>query len=78
MPALLTFYNFDIHEAAPVNIALITAGVSSAFIIALKMKHPYYPKVDKPLIDFDVVMILLPGLMLGSKLGAMLSPMFPS
>lgn len=77
MPALLTFFNFSLHDAAPVNTALITAGVTSAVSIALRMKHPQYPKVDKPLISFDVVVILLPGLMLGSKIGAMINPLFP-
>ena len=48
----------------------------SAVIIALIKKHPYYPAIDKLLICFDCIIVLLPGLLLGSKLGSFINIMF--
>ena len=77
MSLLLALFNFDIHQAAAINTALISSGVLMAVIIALNMKHPYYPRIDKPLISFDCIIVLLPGLQLGSKIGSFINIVFP-
>ena len=69
MSILLIFFNFGPHDAAPLCTFLIFGGVLSAVIIAFRMKHPKYPKVNKPLVNFNCVLILLPGMLVGSKIG---------
>ena len=51
-------------------------GVISAVFIAIKLRHPKVG-IDKPLVDFDCILVLLPSMMFGSKLGAMLNQIFP-
>jgi len=39
-------------------------------------KHPFYKK--KPVIDFNIVMVFLPSLLLGSAIGSSFNPIVPS
>ena len=77
VPSLLIFYYFSPHDAFPLTQALIFGGVVSAVFVALRMKHPFYPAVDKPIISFQTAMILQPSMLLGAKFGVILNPIFP-
>lgn len=45
-------------------------------LLAIKRKHPIFH--DKPLIDYQIVLLFLPPILLGSNLGATFSPILPN
>lgn len=45
-------------------------------LMGIKRKHPIFK--DKPLIDYSIVLIFLPSVLLGSALGATFSPVLPN
>ncbi len=47
--------------------AVVAGGATSGVAIALHEKHPHDP--SKPLIDFDIALMLLPLQLLGLALG---------
>ena len=75
MPTLLILFHFTERELIPINAALILTGTLSGAVLGLMASHP---KFDKPLINFDVILIILPALMLGSKVRTMLNVILPS
>lgn len=49
--------------------AVIAGGALAGVALTLHKKHPYDP--SKPLIDFDLALLLLPVVLLGVSVGAL-------
>lgn len=56
-----------VKDAAAISQAIITGGSVAGALFALFQVHPLQP--DKPLIDFDLALLLIPSLLLGTSIG---------
>lgn len=63
-------------ESTVITYVVLFASKFGDNILALKRKHPVFK--DKPLIDFSIVLIFLPSILLGSVMGAQFSPILPN
>ncbi len=59
-----------VKGAAALSQAVIAGGALAGVGVTLHKKHPYDP--SKPLIDFDLALMLLPVILLGVSVGALL------
>ena len=64
-----------VRAAIPLSHATIAAGSLAAIILALPKKHPLHP--SRPLIDFQIVLLMMPSLLLGTMLGVFFHVMSP-
>ncbi len=62
----------EVENASALSAAVIAAGSLAAVSIALFARHPAH--TDQPLIDFDLVTMLLPIVLLGVSIGAASPP----
>ena len=60
-----------VKDAAVISQAIITGGAIAGASFALFQVHPLQP--DKPLIDFDLALLLIPSLLLGTSIGKLTS-----
>ena len=74
VPILILVMRFTAHSAIPLSKALILGGAIVAVLLNIKKKHPDH---NKPLIDFDVIVILQPVLLAGTFIGVLLNKSFP-
>lgn len=75
VPILLMFFDFSTKEAIAFSNGLIFFTGAVKFFVALTRKHPTIE--HKTLIDYNVVMILISTLLLGSFIGSTLATIFP-
>ncbi len=74
--AVLMFVeNFSASEAFPIsNFAILVCSLTTFYIgVKDKIDHP-----DHKFIDYDLVVIFCPTLLLGTKIGVILNKIFPS
>lgn len=74
VPVLILIMGFTITEAIPLSKALILGGAIAALIVNWSRIHPYS---NISLINFPVVSLLHPMLMLGTIIGVILNRAFP-
>lgn len=75
VPLLLLLLGLSTQEAVPLSQAMIVGGAIVNVIMFCGERHPKYP--HKPKIDYDVVMMLNPGLAAGVTVGVMLNVISP-
>lgn len=75
IPVLLLIMNFYTHEAVPISKIVIFAGSLAAFFMNLKLKHPYR---NCKALNFNLVIILCPNLLLGTIFGVTLNMILPN
>lgn len=75
VPLLLLLLGFSTKEAVPLSQAMIVGGAIVNILFFSGHTHPKYPM--KPKIDYDVVMMLNPGLAAGVTVGVMLNVISP-
>jgi len=75
VPLLLLLLDFSTKEAVPLSQAMIVGGATVNIIMFCGERHPKYK--HRPKIDYDVVMMLNPGLAAGVTLGVMLNVITP-
>lgn len=75
VPLLLLLLDFSTKEAVPLSQAMIMGGATMNIIMFCGERHPRYP--GRPKIDYDVVMMLNPGLAAGVTFGVMLNVISP-
>ena len=74
VPVLILIMRFSASEAIPMSKALILGGAISTVVINWNKVHPFS---NVPLIDFPVVALLHPMLMLGTIIGVIANRAFP-
>jgi len=75
VPLLLLLLDFSTKEAVPLSQAMIVGGAAVNILMFCGDRHPKYP--NRPKIDYDVIVMLNPGLAAGVTLGVMLNLMTP-
>ncbi|GLI68507.1 hypothetical protein VaNZ11_012951, partial [Volvox africanus] len=76
IPLLNVLVGFNLKSSTSLSQACITCGAAAALLANLMMHHPCDPRV--PLVDFTLVAILTPILLMGVGIGVMLNVMLPS
>lgn len=75
VPLLLLMLEFSTKEAVPLSQAMIVGGATVNIIMFSGARHPKF--YHRPKIDYDVVMMLNPGLAAGVTLGVMCNLVTP-
>eukprot|EP00448_Togula_jolla_P016783 CAMPEP_0170574190 /NCGR_PEP_ID=MMETSP0224-20130122/3169_1 /TAXON_ID=285029 /ORGANISM="Togula jolla, Strain CCCM 725" /LENGTH=545 /DNA_ID=CAMNT_0010896833 /DNA_START=172 /DNA_END=1808 /DNA_ORIENTATION=+ len=75
VPLLLLLLGLSAKEAVPLSQAMIVGGASINIIMFCGDRHPHYPQ--RPKIDYDVVVMLNPGLSAGVTLGVLANIVSP-
>lgn len=75
VPLLLLLCGFSTQEAVPLSQAMIVGGAIVNIIMFCGDRHPTYP--SRPKIDYDVIMMLNPGLAAGVTVGVMINIISP-
>lgn len=57
----------DVKDSAAISQAIITGGAVAGALFALFQVHP--SRSSQPLIDFDLALLLIPSLLLGTSIG---------
>ncbi|KAG3121426.1 hypothetical protein PI124_g194 [Phytophthora idaei] len=75
VPAMVLIMGFDIKRATPVsNLAIVGGAIANAWF-NIRKRHP---TVDRPLIDSDLALSMIPLVMGGAVVGAVLAKLLPS
>lgn len=75
VPALVLMLGFDMKRATPVSTLAVGGGAIANAWFNLRKRHP---KADRPLIDSDMAAVIIPVVMGGAVLGAIMSNLLPS
>lgn len=75
MPLFNSLLEFSVKDSAATSQAIIIGGAIAGASFALFQTHPQHP--DKPLIQFDLALVLIPSLLLGTSIGVILNHMIP-
>lgn len=74
VPILILLFYFTTQYAVPMAQVIIFGGSLVAFALKISKKHP---TKDKPLIYYDIIVLLLPLILLGTSLGVILNQILP-
>jgi hypothetical protein len=74
VPAGMIFFVFSTKEAVALSNFCIFAASLTRFIINFNLKHPMK---DAKVIDYSIVMVMFPMVLLGSTIGIQISGMLP-
>lgn len=74
VPLLVLAMGFDIKQATPVSNVVIIGGAIANAIFNFQKSHP---TVDRPLIDPDLALAMIPPMIGGAVIGAFLSKLLP-
>ncbi|RLN02231.1 hypothetical protein BBJ28_00000230 [Nothophytophthora sp. Chile5] len=75
VPAMVLIMSFDIKRATPIsNMAILGGAVANAWF-NLRKRHP---SVDRPLIDPDLALGMIPVVICGTVIGALVNKLLPS
>ncbi|ESW33336.1 hypothetical protein PHAVU_001G061000 [Phaseolus vulgaris] len=70
VPMVILILGFDPKSAVSISKCMVTGAAISAVFFCLKQKHP---TLDEPVIDYDLMLLIQPTLMLGISIGVILS-----
>lgn len=71
---LMTLFGFKAHQAVPISQLIIFGGSLIAIFIKVFLRHPI--KV-RPLIDFDISLLLCSPILIGTSIGVMINLIIP-
>jgi len=74
IPLLILIGRFNAEEAIPLSTTLICGSSIANFIQMCRQRHPIR---NKPLIDYDLALMLEPLSLVGTVVGVILNTMFP-
>ncbi|GMF09703.1 unnamed protein product [Phytophthora lilii] len=75
VPAMILIMGFDIKRATPVSNLAIVGGAIANACFNMRKRHP---AVDRPLIDSDLALAMIPLVMGGAVVGTVLAKLLPS
>eukprot|EP00297_Palpitomonas_bilix_P009051 CAMPEP_0113874728 /NCGR_PEP_ID=MMETSP0780_2-20120614/4503_1 /TAXON_ID=652834 /ORGANISM="Palpitomonas bilix" /LENGTH=521 /DNA_ID=CAMNT_0000860549 /DNA_START=58 /DNA_END=1623 /DNA_ORIENTATION=+ /assembly_acc=CAM_ASM_000599 len=75
VPLLILVESFDVHEAVPLSKAMILAAAIVSFTSNVRKRNPH---ADRPLIDLDCAIFLVPMTLAGTVPGTILNVVFPT
>jgi len=77
-PFLMIISQFSTYYAVPLSATTIVGGSLSAFFIIVRLKHPDPNANGRPLIAYDLILVLLPGALAGTVLGVLINAVSPN
>jgi hypothetical protein len=75
VPLLMLVQGFIIEEAVPISHVMVLGNSIAQNVVNLQRRHP--KDTRRPLVDFDIPLLLLPMQLGGNALGVILSPVLP-
>lgn len=75
VPMLMIWSKFNIKEAVPLSHAAVMGNALAMLFFNLKLRHPHC--AARPLVHYDLVLLLLPAMLAGSNLGVLTGRIFP-
>merc|ERR1719329_1766954 len=76
VPLLMAVLSFTPTVATATSQAMLAGGSLAALFYNLRQSHPDFK--DRPLIDFELALIMAPALMSGAQLGSIIHDLAPS
>ncbi|CAL5218926.1 g672 [Coccomyxa viridis] len=76
VPLFNILLNFSLKGSMALSQAVIAGGAIAGVAVTLHKKHPHDPA--RPLMDFDIALMLLPFLLLGVSFGVLANVLFPN
>jgi len=77
VPLYVLIMNFEADLASPLSSAAIMGGSIVGFIIYCQRWHERYPAIQRPLIDYETIALLIPALLAGVMIGTILCKVLP-
>lgn len=77
VPLFVLVEDFEADLASPLSSATLTGGAIVGYLMLCGRWHPHFPSVERPLIDYDTVLMLLPSLLTGTMMGTILDKILP-
>lgn len=77
VPLFILVEDFEADLASPLSSATITGGAIVGYLLYCFRWHPLYPAVQRPLIDYETVLIILPSLLTGTMIGTIFDKILP-
>lgn len=77
VPLFILVEDFEADLASPLSSATITGGAIVGYFLYCFRWHPLYPAVQRPLIDYETVLIILPSLLTGTMIGTIFDKILP-
>jgi len=77
VPLYVLVMNFEADLASPLSSAAIMGGSIVGFIIYCQRWHERYPAIQRPLIDYETIALLIPALLAGVMIGTILDKLLP-
>ncbi|GBG68733.1 hypothetical protein CBR_g3275 [Chara braunii] len=78
VPLFNLLLQFDPKTSVALSKSMILGGAVVSFAYNISHRHPSPSKRDRPLIDYDVTLLLQPMLLLGISVGVLCNVVFPS
>jgi uncharacterized membrane protein YfcA len=75
VPLLMFVLSFDTRVATALSQAMLFGGAFAAFVYNIQMSHPNRP--DRPLINFELALLMAPALMGGAQVGSVVHAVAP-
>mmetsp|Transcript_33665 Transcript_33665/g.92966 ORF Transcript_33665/g.92966 Transcript_33665/m.92966 type:complete len:597 (+) Transcript_33665:77-1867(+) len=75
VPLLMLILGFSVKQATATSQACLAGGASTALVYNLRQRHP---SGRKPMIDYDLVLVMGPNLLIGALIGSALNAATPS
>jgi len=77
VPLFILVEDFEADLASPLSSATITGGAIVGYALYCFRWHPLFPSVQRPLIDYETVLIILPSLLTGTMIGTIFDKILP-
>lgn len=74
VPILMDMLNYPVNQATYISYPIVTGASLANFILLIPKRHPTNPT---SLVDFNIVLILIPCVIFGSTLGTILVSLIP-
>lgn len=71
---LITIFNFNAYESVPLSQLIIFGGSLTAIFIKVFLRHPVK---HRPLIDYDIALLLSSPLLIGASIGVIINLIIP-
>ena len=72
---LISLFNYDIEQAVGISYSILFGGSLAKTLFSMKLRNS---ESGKPLINYNVAMILIPAMLMGTIVGQYLNQIFPS
>ena len=74
VPLLILIFGLKVHYAIPLSKVMVFGGALTRFLSTLRARHP---TADRPAIDYDIVLVFQPIILVGTTAGVMLNTVLP-